>query len=194
MAVKRILQLGDPRLKQKTIAINGFADPKLKQIVQDLEDTMIKNGLVGIAAPQIGSNLKILITEPHKTPYRPVDQTDQLRVYINPQIIRSSKEEIIFYEGCGCVAEAKLFGPVKRPKEITIEAFDISGRKFRLTTDGLLGRVIQHEYDHLFGIEFTERITDYAKLIHAKFYKKFIRFTKEQTEASIITKKEFRFV
>jgi len=69
------------------------------------------------------------------------------------------------YEGCGSVAHGELFAPVKRPKTITVEAYDKKGQKFRLVCDGLLGRVIQHEYDHLSGIEFTEKILDYRKIM-----------------------------
>jgi len=76
-----------------------------------------------------------------------------------------SSEDIIQYEGCGSVP-GNIFGPVERPKKITVEAFDQHGRKFQLTCDGILGRVIQHEMDHLHGIEFVEKVQDYTKLLN----------------------------
>ncbi len=67
------------------------------------------------------------------------------------------KKQVIIYEGCGSVAYAKLFAPVRRPEKIIIEASDANGNQFKLKAEGFLSRVIQHEYDHLDGIEFTEK-------------------------------------
>jgi len=87
-----------------------------------------------------------------------------------------------------------LFGPVKRPREIVIQAQSKDGTKFELTTDGLLSRVIQHEYDHLSGIVFTERVLDYRKMVDLEFYKRDIRDSSEQKQASMITKKEVKIL
>ncbi len=189
MAVKRTIQIGDPRLKVENKVVNDFSSPVVKQVIQDLIDTMYKNELIGMAAQQIGANWKIFVTEPRETASRPANQADELRIYINPTIIKSSSEISVVYEGCGSVLKGNLFGPVKRPREITIEAFDKSGKKFRLTCDGILARVIQHEYDHLSGIEFTEKISDYKELMTAKFYRERIKMSPGQIEASKITKK-----
>jgi peptide deformylase len=189
MAVKVAIQVGDPRLKAPNKAINDFSSPTLKQIVADLVDSMRAVGLIGMSAPQIGENYRVFVTEPKETKFRVADQVDELRVYINPKIVETSEEQSIIYEGCGSFVLGQLFGPVKRPKEITIEAQNQSGRKFRLTCDGILARVIQHEYDHLEGIEFIEKVVDFKKLMNADFYLKEIRNSKEQVEASRITKK-----
>lgn len=192
MAIRHILQIGDPKLKAENTIVSDFSDPVVKQVIQDMVDTMRGNDtMIGIAAQQIGENWKIFITEPRETKTRPVDQADELRVYINPAIVWSSDEESIIYEGCGCVLNGSLFGPVKRPKDITVEAFDQNGNKFRLACNGILSRVIQHEYDHLSGIEFIEKIFDYKKLMSAEFYFKTIKMSSEQMEASRITKKVF---
>ena len=129
------------------------------------------------------------MTEPRETENRPADQADELRVYINPKIVQYSAEENVIYEGCGSVINGALFGPVKRSKEIVIEATDKNGNKFRLNCDGILARVIQHEYDHLWGIEFTEKIFDYKKLMSVEFYRATIKMSPEQVESSKITKK-----
>jgi len=194
MAVRETLQIGDPRLKALNRKILGFEHSVIKQVVADLVETMKANELIGMAAPQIGENYQVFITEPRETKTRPPDQTDELRVYINPKIVEYSPEESIIYEGCGSVCQGQLFGPVKRPREITIEAHDVTGKKFRLTCDGILARVIQHEYDHLQGIEFTEKIFDYKKLISPDYYLKDIKGSKEQTEASQVTKKVFGLI
>lgn len=189
---KETLQMGDPRLKATNQEVAEINDPKVKQIIEDLVETMRANGLVGMAAPQIGENYEIFVTEPRKTATRPIDQADELRVYINPEITVFSKEEVVIYEGCGSVAKGTLFGPVKRPREITIQAQGKDGTRFELTADGLLSRVIQHEYDHLSGIEFTEKILDYRKMVDLEFYKRDIRNSPEQIQVSMITKKEVR--
>jgi peptide deformylase len=192
--IKPTIQIGHPSLKAENATIDDFQSPKVKQLIQDLIDTMHDAQLIGIAAPQIAENYKIFVTEPRETPSRTADQADILRIYINPTIVYSSPEESIIYEGCGSVLNAQLFGPVKRPKTVTVEAYDENGKKFQFTADGILGRVIQHEYDHLQGVEFTEKLTDYKKLMHVDFYIEKIKLSKEQVEASIITTKEFKII
>ncbi|MFA7244187.1 MAG: peptide deformylase [Patescibacteria group bacterium] len=195
MAVRETIQVGDPRLKAENKAVTDFGDPKTKQVIDDLIDSLrSKELLVGLSAPQIGENFKIFVTEPRETKFRTADQSDELRIYINPKIIKSSLEESIAYEGCGSFANAQIFGPVKRPKEITIEATGQNGKKFQLSCDGILARVIQHEYDHLNGIEFIEKITDYKKLTSAEFYIRDIKMSKAQTTASVITKKTVKYL
>jgi len=192
MAVRRVIQIGDPRLKNKNKVITDFNDKKLHGLIQDLKDTMNKTGLVGIASPQIGENYCVFVTHPRNTKTRNIGKEDIFRVYINPKISFFSQGEVIIYEGCGSVIKGLLFGPVKRPKEIKIEAFDEKGQKFEITTDGLLARVIQHEYDHMFGIEFIEKISDYKKLISQAFYRKNIRDSKEAKRLTNITKIEYK--
>ncbi|MFH1182853.1 MAG: peptide deformylase [Candidatus Moraniibacteriota bacterium] len=191
MAVRKILQIGDPKLKKKNKIIKKFGDHNVKRIIKDLVDTMRKNNLIGIAAPQIGENYQIFVTETIKTETRSANQTDKLRIYINPRIVYSSKGENIIYEGCGCVANGGLFGPVKRPRQVKIEAYDEKKQKFQLECDGILARVIQHEYDHLSGIEFIERIFDYKKLVNRDFYIRKIKNSEQQTEASVISVKHY---
>ncbi len=188
--VKDVLQIGNPLLKAPNTFIENFDDPKLTQVITDLIETMHEGGLIGIASPQIGENYQLFVTQPRETETRPADQADELRVYINPKIIYCSEEQSTIYEGCGCVMKAQLFGPVLRPKIVTIEAYDQTGKKFQMKADGILGRVIQHENDHLSGIEFTEKISDYRKLMALEFYLKNIKFSTEQIEASKITIKE----
>ena len=128
--------------------------------------------LVGIAAPQIGENVRIFVTEVRETKYRK-EGADKLRVFINPKIINVSEETNEDYEGCGSVASAQLFAPVRRPEEITVEAIDESGNTFTYTAKGLLARVIQHEIDHLDGILFSEKISNLKKIMSREEYIKY---------------------
>ncbi len=123
-----------------------------------------------MAASQIGEKTRIFVTEIKKTAHRNPKDLDGLRVYINPKITWTSKKEVTMYEGCGSVAYAKFFAPVKRPEKIKVEAFDEKGEKFKLKADGLLSRVIQHEYDHLNGIEFIDKIADIKKALSSEEY------------------------
>lgn len=192
MAVKKTIQAGDPRLKNKNKEIKNFKSPVLKRLIKDLTDSMNKAGLIGIAAPQIGENYAVFVTHPRNTKARRLGKTDKLRIYINPEIIHKSKKENVIYEGCGSVVAGDLFGPVKRPEEIQVTAWDQNGEKFSIRCNGILARVIQHEYDHLMGIEFIEKVSDYRKVIVGDYYRKNIRNSKVQKQNSLITKIEFR--
>jgi peptide deformylase len=194
MAVRQIIQLGHPALKAKNQKIVDFSDPKLTQLTDDLTDTMRKAGLIGIAAPQIAENFMVFLTEPKKTEFRGQDQTDELRIYVNPKIVWESEEKITIWEGCGSVTEVGIFGPVERSKKIEVEAHDARGRKFRLKADGILGRVIQHEMDHCLGIEFIEKVSDLTQLISTEFYIREIKNSPEQLKAQKITCRDIRFL
>lgn len=192
MAVKTVIQAGHPKLKAKNKEISNVNLPKIKKLRKDLMDTMRKTGLIGIAAPQIAQNYIIFITHPRRTKSRNLGRIDILRTYINPKIIFKSEKQNVIYEGCGSVVNGNLFGPVSRPEEIEIEAIDEKGEKFRLRCNGILARVIQHEYDHLMGIEFLEKISDYKKIVAGDYYRKKIRNSKLQKQNSLITKIDYK--
>jgi len=192
MAVRKVIEIGHKMLKLENKSVADLHSPLIKQLIRDLADTMKATDLIGIAAPQIGRNYQVFLTQPRKTMARNVGKTDILRVYINPRITFQSEETNLIYEGCGCVPDHGIFAPVIRPKEIEIEAYDENGEQFSLRCDGILARVIQHEYDHLQGIEFLERVTENRKIISWTFYRKDIRNSKEQKAASLITKIEYK--
>lgn len=192
MAVKIVIQAGHPALKKLNKEIINVNLPKIKKLRKDLIDTMHKAGLIGIAAPQIAQNCMIFVTHPRKTKARNIGRTDTLRTYINPKITFRSQKENIIYEGCGSVVNGDLFGPVSRPEEIEIEALNEKGGIFKLRCNGILARVIQHEYDHLMGVEFLERVNNYKKIIVGDYYRKTIRNSRLQKQNSLITKTEYK--
>src|SRR3989339_1997004 len=173
MIIKDIIQIGNPILHNKSTFVVDINSEETKKVIKNLTDSVRHHGLIGMAASQIGEKLRIFVTEVRKTKYRNLKK-DKLRVYINPEIVWSSKKQVVIYEGCGSVAYAKLFAPVRRPEKIIIEASDENGNKFRLDASGMLSRVIQHEYDHLNGIEFSEKITDMRKIMSSEEYKKMV--------------------
>ncbi len=125
--------------------------PSVTKLASDLHETMLAEGGVGLAAPQVGKGVRVFVSGAE----RPL-------TFINPEITWSSGEQIWWEEGC--LSLPRLLGQVKRPKEVKVRALDPSGGTFRLQADGLLARVIQHEIDHLDGIMFTDRMEDLSSL------------------------------
>lgn len=149
MAVLKVLKYGDPILRTPAKEVVKISS-KVKTLVRDLLDTMYARNGVGLAAPQIGSNLRIFVIDVSsgKEPLNPM-------VFINPKIIKKLGA-INSYEGCLSFPDA--YTNVRRYKNVTVKALDGKGRPFVLEAkDGtLLARAIQHENDHLDGILFVD--------------------------------------
>lgn len=190
MSVRKVIEAGNPLLKAKNKIVLDFKSPRVKKVIKDLIDTMPKASLIGIAGCQIGENYMIFVTHPRNTKARKLGKVDKLRIFINPKIVYKSKKTNLIYEGCGSLGN--IFGPVIRPEEIEVQAFDQNGQKFSLRANGILARVIQHEYDHLQGIEFIQKVSDYSKIVVKKYYVKQIRNSKQQLENSKTTKIEYK--
>lgn len=171
MIIKSVIQVGNPIIRKKSKKVGSVSSPKIKKIVKDLTDSMRYSNLIGMAAPQIGHNLRIFVTEIRPTKFRTKNQLDGLRVLINPKLSNFSKKKTSGYEGCGSVAESGIFGKVPRPTEVTINTTDEKGKKTKFTAKGLLARVIQHEYDHLDGIIFLDKVADTKSLMSASEYR-----------------------
>ncbi len=127
------------------------ADKKMLRLIKDMIATCKAADGVGLAAPQIGLNLNLAVIylEELGLPAFPI---------INPVIIKTSKEQTEMEEGC--LSTPGLFGKVKRPKKITIEAYNVQGEKFTITDDTFLARVIQHEIDHLNNILIIDKFEE----------------------------------
>ncbi len=171
MIIKEITQIGNSLLHQKSKFVININNKDTHRVIKNLVDSMRYHNLIGMAASQIGEKFSIFVTEVRKTKYRNLKK-DKLRIYINPKIIWLSKKKVVFNEGCGSVAYAQLFAPVKRPEKVEVEAFDENGNKFRFKSEGMLSRVIQHEIDHLNGIEFIEKVKDPKLYMSSGEYKK----------------------
>jgi peptide deformylase len=173
MIIKNATQVGNPIIRQKSKPVQKITSVQTKRIVRDLIDSMRHHQLVGMAAPQIGLNQRIFVTEIRKTKLRKkqsLKEADVLRVFINPVIVSSSQGKVFGYEGCGSVAYAQIFGKVLRHEKLTIKAKNDLGKEFILEASGLLARVIQHEMDHLNGIVFLDRMTDTKTLMSRHEY------------------------
>jgi peptide deformylase len=159
MSIKKTTQIGEKTIRNKSIPVKNVFSREIQQIIKDLVDSMRHDNLVGMAAPQVGKNYRIFVSEIRKTNYRKsIDKNDSLKIFINPKIIFKSKKQIEGYEGCGSVASAQLFGKVKRPESVICTALNEKGEPFEIKASGLLARVIQHEIDHLNGIVFIDKV------------------------------------
>ena len=161
--IRKVVQDPDPILHKKTLPITGgFVSPFMERLTADMRDTLIEQDGVGLAAPQISESLSIFIIPDDlapevRTPFAPLSFLKPLRptVFINPEIVYYSNENEVLEEGC--LSIKGIFKPTPRSLEIKIKALDHRGRKFTVSAEGLLARVLQHETDHLNGILFIER-------------------------------------
>ncbi len=165
MAIKPATQIGDPAIRARSVALASASSPSTKKIARDLIDSMRSYNLVGMAAPQIGINKRIFVTEIRQTRTRNPKTEDPVRVFVNPRIVAVSRKQAIDYEGCGSVSHGGLFGAVRRSYIVTVTAYGLDGKKFTLRAEGLLARIIQHETDHLNGVVFLDRMKDMGSLM-----------------------------
>jgi peptide deformylase len=171
MSVKKISVIGSPVIRTRAKELGAVPPLKLRKIISDLTDTMRDANLVGIAAPQIGVSSRVFLSEIRKTKTRKdISELDQLRVFVNPVLVRTSKKQVEGYEGCGSVARGGLFGIMKRPESIVVRAHNEHGDEFEIETGGLLARIIQHEIDHLNGICFIDKVSDTKSLLGREEY------------------------
>ncbi len=177
MAVQNIItQVGSPFIRSRAKRVRGTSDVAVQSLIDNLIHSMHFHELVGMAAPQIGSNLRVFVSEIRPTKLRKgqgKQNIDGLRVFINPEIIFKSRKLAAGYEGCGSVANAGLFARVKRPASIIVKAYDRQGKPFTLKANHLLARVIQHECDHLNGVVFTDKADLTSFMSRSEYLRKF---------------------
>ncbi len=146
MAIRNIIQLGDPTLRKKSFEITNFGE-KTHQLLDDMRETLIKAQGAGIAAPQVGVLRRAFI----------VSVDDNYYECINPTIVSQSGTQ----EGEeGCLSIRGKYGTVVRPNKVTVKAFDRYGKPFTVKAEGFLARAFCHEYDHLDGIVYVDKATN----------------------------------
>src|SRR6185437_9374608 len=159
--IRDVLRMGDPRLWQVSQPVKDFGTPELSELLQDMRDTMAHLNGAGLAAPQIGVLLRVVIFGVHANPrYPDVDEVPDT-VLINPVITPLSNEMEEGWEGCLSVPGMR--GWVPRYTNLKYRGFDALGTPFQREVSGFHARVVQHEVDHLDGILYTMRIRDLTK-------------------------------
>jgi peptide deformylase len=145
-----IVTYGNEILQRKADPVKEI-DDTIKKLGLDMLETLAGKG-VGLAAPQVGWPLRVFVTDV---------EGDKHRVFINPEIVLTSQEIVSIEEGC--LSLPKLYLEVLRPEFIRVQAWNEKGRPFTIETGGFLARVIQHEYDHLDGILFIDRLKGHKR-------------------------------
>jgi peptide deformylase len=143
-----IITLGSDVLRQKAEPVKKF-DPELTKMAEEMIEIVDRDRGVGLAGPQIGFMKRIFVVHV---------EGDIPRVFVNPSIIETSPETVKYEEGCLSIPGA--WAEVIRPKTVKVQAWNERGRPFTLETGGILARVILHEYDHLEGILFIDRLSE----------------------------------
>lgn len=149
MTVRDILHFPDRRLHQvaKPVAV---VDDRIRQLVADMAETMYSAPGIGLAATQIDVHERVIVVDVS-------EERDELRVFINPQILDSSSDSKVFEEGC--LSVPGFYAEVERPDRVRVKALDEHGREFTIDAEGLLSVCIQHEIDHLNGRVFVEYLS-----------------------------------
>ena len=149
MAVLQILRYPDPRLHQVARPVEIF-DDRLRALVRDLAETMYAAPGVGLAATQVDVHERVVVIDVS-------DARDQLRVFVNPEIVEASEDRKTYEEGC--LSVPGIYDEVERPDRVRVRAFDEHGKAFELEADGLLAVCLQHEMDHLNGRVFVQYLS-----------------------------------
>lgn len=146
MALRKIYTLENPVLRAKAKKITRF-DSHLERLAEDMFETMRAAPGVGLAAPQIGLSVRVLVAE----------YEDERVALVNPEIIKASEDEELGTEGCLSIPGV-VGDDVPRAAAVTVKARDLKGKEIRIKADGWFARILQHEIDHLDGVLFIDRI------------------------------------
>jgi len=173
MSLLTILRYPDPRLHKVAKKVSAF-DARLKQLVADMAETMYDAPGVGLAASQVDVHERIVVIDTS-------DMHRELQVFINPEILWSSDEKLVYDEGC--LSVPGVYDGVERPARVRIRAQDAEGARFEIEAEGLLAVCIQHEMDHLVGKVFVEYLSPLKRnRIKTRMLKEERESKKEQKE------------
>jgi peptide deformylase len=162
MAEREVLRMGHPVLRQRAAPVERFGTRELEALLQDMKDTMAAKNGAGLAAPQIGVSVRVVIFGVDKNPRYPDAEEVPFTVLCNPKIEFLSKE--IEQDWEGCLSVPGLRGVVPRFTKVRYTGFDERGHPIDRIAEGFHARVVQHECDHLDGILYPMRMTDMSLL------------------------------
>ena len=158
MAVKAVLRMGDPRLLEVSRSVERFDTAELRELLIDMQDTMHALNGAGLAAPQIGVPLRVVIFGMQSNPRYPDAEPVPFTVLVNP-VLETLGDDL--EEGWeGCLSVPGMRGLVPRYKRLRYRGFDASGHAIDRTVDDFPARVVQHECDHLDGVLYPMRVRD----------------------------------
>ena len=158
MSILKIARLGHTVLHKKATIVKNLPDPTIQKIIEDMTKTMLDAKGVGLAAPQVHVSKQVTIFRVPEEESEVKDEPIKITVLINPKLSKISDETNNDWEGC--LSIPGMSGLVKRFSKIRYEGFDLNGNVINRTAEGLHARVVQHEYDHLMGIMYINRLAD----------------------------------
>ena len=154
-----IVVYGDPVLRKRAADIEKGSD--VKQLVLDMFETMRSASGIGLAAPQIGMSIRLFVVD--GSPLEEPELSGFRKVFINAKIVERDGKPIVMEEGCLSIPGVR--DDVQRPDSITVNYYDEHWKEYTETYDGMKARIIQHEYDHIEGVLFTDHLTAFKKRI-----------------------------
>lgn len=157
MAARDIVIYGDPVLREVAEPVERV-DQAVKDLVSAMVDTLKKAHGLGLAAPQVGVSKRVFIVD-----LSAIDITAALHVFINPEIVWVSEDEVELEEGC--LSFPGIYQRIVRPARVKIRALNLDGKPFEMEADGMAARAILHEYDHLEGTLFVDHISPIARTL-----------------------------
>jgi peptide deformylase len=173
MALREVLQFPDPRLKNVSEPVDEITD-ELRELARDMCDVMYDEPGIGLAAPQVGASIRMFVID---TEWGEEGAERNPTVMINPEFLR--KEGKITWEE-GCLSVPDYTADVERAAEVTIRAIDLDGKEILEEATGLRAVCLQHEFDHLDGVLFIDRISRLKRSLYVKKRKK--QLASEQDE------------
>jgi peptide deformylase len=161
MAVRDVLRMGHPVLRERAKRVENVGTPELRALIQDMKDTMAAKNGAGLAAPQIGVGQRVVIFGVTSNPRYPDAEEVPFTVLVNPQLTLLTREVEEGWEGCLSVPGMR--GVVPRYTQLRYTGTDEEGNPIDRVADGFHARVVQHECDHLDGILYPQRMTDMSR-------------------------------
>ena len=165
-----IIKLGNPILRQKAVVVENVQDEKIQNLIDELITSVVQANGVGIAAPQIATSYRLFIVASRPNIRYPHAPEMQPTAMINPRIVAHSSEMIKDWEGCLSVPGIR--GLVPRYQTIEVEYTDRNGSSQKQELTDFIARIFQHEYDHLEGLVFLDRVENNQDLISEEEYQK----------------------
>jgi peptide deformylase len=167
-----IIKLGNPILRQKAVGVDNIQDEKIQNLIDELIASVAQANGVGIAAPQIAASYRLFIVASRPNARYPYAPEMPPTAMINPQIVAHSSEMVKGWEGCLSVPGIR--GLVPRYQTIEVEYTDRNGNLQKQELTDFIARIFQHEYDHLEGLVFLDRVDNNQDLISEEEYQKLI--------------------
>ena len=159
MSILKIARLGHPILQKKTSIVKNIPNISINQLINDMTETMLDAKGIGLAAPQVHISKQVIIFRiPKDEEEKSKNNTIEITALINPKISKISEETDTQWEGC--LSIPGMIGLVKRYSKINYEGFDMKGNLIKKEAEGLHARIVQHEFDHLKGILYLNRLVD----------------------------------